>query len=272
MTPDYPTIVPPDNLRLPDALTIKYGPAPLLARFILEGDKAARRIGLRLRVRNDFDALAALNEREVAKGTWLQLVEAYDPRRNDLTPENAFWVSGENEDGEIVVTWAARIYNWIGTSLAEQNLAVWCWENMGDSISMPPAASLITGLCVCGGAAWVRPGFRGMHLSHLFPRVGKAYACARWPIDWAIGFIGSANAARGLALSFGQKHVSCSDKFVLTYTPVAAVYDDLANFLRSEVFGAEPAGTAALLDGNTLQHIVTKTSPDGVFQGSISRS
>ena len=50
----YPNIVPQNDLRLPDALTIKHGPAPLLARFVLEGDKAAREIGIRLRLRHDF--------------------------------------------------------------------------------------------------------------------------------------------------------------------------------------------------------------------------
>jgi hypothetical protein len=57
MTLIYPNIVPEDNLRLPDALTIKYGPARLLATFVLEGDKAARQQGIRLRVRNDFEEL-----------------------------------------------------------------------------------------------------------------------------------------------------------------------------------------------------------------------
>ena len=54
---DFPSIVPENNLRLPDALTIKYGPAQLLARFILEGDKAAREAGIQLRIRHDFDEL-----------------------------------------------------------------------------------------------------------------------------------------------------------------------------------------------------------------------
>ena len=42
MTLIYPNIVPENNLRLPDALTIKHDPARLLSRFVLEGDKAAR--------------------------------------------------------------------------------------------------------------------------------------------------------------------------------------------------------------------------------------
>jgi hypothetical protein len=50
----YPNIVPENNLRLPDALTIKHGPAPLLARFVLEGDRAARARGVSLRLRHDF--------------------------------------------------------------------------------------------------------------------------------------------------------------------------------------------------------------------------
>ena len=54
---DFANIVPENNLRLPDALTIKHGPARLLAPFLLESDKAARRIGVSLRIRYDFDEL-----------------------------------------------------------------------------------------------------------------------------------------------------------------------------------------------------------------------
>ena len=72
MTLIYPNIVPENNLRLPDALTIKHGPAPLLARFVLEGDKAARRMGLRLRLRHDFPALLYFNRQEIARGNWFR--------------------------------------------------------------------------------------------------------------------------------------------------------------------------------------------------------
>ena len=34
---------------------MEYGPAPLLARFVLEGDKAAQQLGIRLRLRHDFE-------------------------------------------------------------------------------------------------------------------------------------------------------------------------------------------------------------------------
>ena len=50
----YPNIVPENNLRLPDAVTIKHGPARLLAPYLLESDKAARRLGIALRVRHEI--------------------------------------------------------------------------------------------------------------------------------------------------------------------------------------------------------------------------
>ena len=98
----YPNIVPQNNLRLPDALTIKHGPARLLAKFVLEGDKAARQLGIHLRLRHDFEELRYINRQQVARQTWFPLVKTYDPQYNDLTPDNSYWISGEDEHGEIV--------------------------------------------------------------------------------------------------------------------------------------------------------------------------
>jgi len=120
MTLIYPNIVPENNLRLPDALTIKHGPARLLARFVLEGDKSARQMGLRLRLRHDFGELVYLNKQEISRGNWFRLVNMFNPEYSDVSPENAFWVSGEDQNGEIAVTWAGRVYYWPETNLAEQ--------------------------------------------------------------------------------------------------------------------------------------------------------
>lgn len=274
----YPNIVPPNNLRLPDALTIKHGPAPLLARFILEADRAARDRGVRLRLRTDFDELAYANEHYAERGAWYPLIDAFDSRRTKLSPENAFWISGENDAGEIVVTWAARVYDWTGTSLAEQARTVWYGQDLGQPcVVTAEAAKLISGVVVFAAASWVRPDYRGKHLSHLFPRVGKAYACSRWPIKWAIGYIGRANIERGLANSYGQQNVSYSVFYpgsprgeqVVVYTPVDQVYADLAQFLETALL---VAGTKDASPLKVREHIVTNISSVDVFQGNISRS
>ncbi|MBX6367646.1 MAG: hypothetical protein IRZ04_06670, partial [Rhodospirillales bacterium] len=66
-------ITPVDGLRLPDAITVKFGPAELLTRFILTGDKQVRDKGLKLRLRHNFNALRELNEAETARGNWFKL-------------------------------------------------------------------------------------------------------------------------------------------------------------------------------------------------------
>ena len=117
MTLTYPNIVPENNLRLPDALTIKHGPAPLLARFVLEGDKAGRRIGIQLRLRYDFEELLYLNKQKVANGTWYPLMRMFNPEYCDLSPENSYWISGEDEHGQLVATHAGRVHYWPNTTL-----------------------------------------------------------------------------------------------------------------------------------------------------------
>lgn len=282
MTFKLPNTVPADDPRQTDAVTVDYGPTPLLARFVLGADKAAWANGVRLRVRNDFSALARVNRTYSERGLWYRLIDSFDPDCADLTPENAFWISGENEDGEVVASWAARIYNWPDTNLAEQARAVWYGRDLGQPcVVTAEAATRISGVVSFAGASWVRPDYRGRHLSHLLPRVGKCYACSRWPLDWASGYIGRANVEKGLAHSYGQQHLSYSVFYpgsprgeqVVSYTSVDEVYADLASFLMAKF--SDPELSASLEAGplaSVLEHIVTKTSDPGIFQGSINRS
>jgi len=274
----YPNNVPANNLRLPDALTVKHGPATLLAMFVLAADRAARRIGVELRVRHDFDALVEINEYYAARGMWYPLLDAFNPHRAELTPENAYWISGENDAGEIVLTSACRIYDWRGTNLAEQARAVWYGRDLGQScVVTAEAAYLITGIAAWGGASWVRPDFRGKHLSYLVPRILKSYACARWPVDWSFCYIGAENVKRGL--TYGHKHLSYGisypdsphDEQVVAYSTPDEFYTDLRDFLETGSV-IEPADVEEMSVPAGLEHIVTNTSFDGVFQGNIRRS
>jgi hypothetical protein len=273
-----PGIIPENNLRLPDALTVQYGPAPLLTRFILEGDKAAREVGLRLRVRHDFNELLYVNRQNSGAG-WYPLTGGFNPDYVEMTPKNAFWISGENEAGEIVTTRISCAYDWTGTNLEEQARAFWYGKDEGQPcVITAEAAGLIGGVVAGGGAFWVRPDYRGRHLSHWVPRIGKALACARWPVEWLFCYISRAQVEKGLAVNYGQKHLSYSvfypgsehGEIVLAYTAIDEFYDDIANVLASR-YGSSP-DTGMSFIPNLRVHAVTKTSSDEVFHGSMSRS
>jgi hypothetical protein len=287
MTLIYPNLVPENNLRLPDALTIKHGPAGLLGKFVIAGDRAARQMGLRLRLRHDFDELLRLNQTEIARGNWFRLVDMFNPKFSDVSPENAFWVSGEAHDGEIAVTWAGRVFYWPNTNLSEQACAMFYGRDEGQPCRVTaPAARLITGVVLSAGSVWVRPQFRGMQLSRLFPRIGRAYACARWPIDWTISYVAPILVEKGVAAGYGQKNFSHSIFYpaspwgdlevVVAYTPAAEIYEDLETFAAAEFSASKPsapsaAGSEAAWRSTSLDK-VTKTSSVGVFHGSNNRS
>jgi hypothetical protein len=274
-----PNIVPDNNLRLPDAVTIKHGPARLLGRFILEGDKEARRRGLRLRLRHDFEDLARLNRQHQASGDWFRLVDAFNPEYTTLTPENAFWVSGEDENGEIAATWAARVFHWPDTNLEEQAVPFFYGRDEGQPcIVTAPAAKLISGVALCSAAGWVRPDFRGKQLSQLMPRVVKAYAFARWPVDWSIGYVSRSLVEKGIAAAYGQRNFGYSIFYpgspwgdlevVLSYTPVADSYEDLANFMAEELLDSTGRQGMDMPVPTFSEHRVTSTSFDGVLHGN----
>lgn len=280
----YPNIVPENNLRLPDALTVKHGPARLLARFVLEGDKAARGMGLRLRLRHDFGELLYLNEREVAHGNWFKLVNMYNPAYCDLSPENSYWISGENEDGDIVLTQAGRIYYWPETSLAEEARSMFYADHdEGHFCNVTaPAAGRIGGVVFCAGSHWIRPDFRGRQLSHLLARLGRAYAMSRWPVDWAIALVAPVLVAKGVSAGYGYKHASHSIFYpaspwgdlevVLAYLSQGEAYEDIAEYLVNEFSGSMTDSLSLASSRRPRDDKVTSTSSEGVFHGSSNLS
>ena len=236
---------------MPVALTIKHGPAPLLARFALETDKSARQIGIRLRLRHDFAELAYINKQQFANRTWFPVVKMYDPEYCDLVPENSYWISGEDEHGDIVLTQAGRIHYWPNTTLEQEvRLMLYGGRDEDQQCSVTaPAAKSITGVVFCAGAHWIRPDYRGHQLSHLLARLGRACAVARWPVDWCVAIVAPVLVDKGVAAGYGYKHASYNIFFpgapsgaienVLTYMSVSEAYDDLEKFLIEELWGSK---------------------------------
>jgi len=280
---DYPNIVPENNLRLPDALTVQHGPAPLLSRFVLQGDRAVRELGIRMRLRHDFAELAYVNKAAVASGTWVPLVHMFNPLYSDLRPENSYWLSGEDNNGEIVLTGAFRVFYWPESTLAQEAGYYFCDKGgrPHDCVVTAPAAEQIGGIVFWGGSLWIRPDHRRRHLSELVGRLGRAFAAARWPVDWMMCLVMPVLAEKGVATGYGYKHLSRSVLFpssplgdlemIVAYLSIGEAYTDFEEFLTAGL--AEPGYFgAAELPASRRENIVTRTSSEPVFHGSISLS
>jgi hypothetical protein len=283
---DHANIVPPDNLRLPDALTIKYGPAPLLARFVLEGDKEARRRGVDLRLRHDFRELLYLAKTISINDNLFRRLEIFNPDYTDFTPENSYWIAGYDKHGEIVLTSAGRIYDWRSTNLEREARIMFYGRDVGQQCKMTAkfsaAARLITGTAIYAGAGWIRADYRGRQLSRVFPRLGRAYALSRWPIESLFTYVVPGLADNGTARGYGYRHEARSVfypgspwgdiELVLVSLSTEEAFDDLGTFMGTELSPPTEAGSLPAYAPTIRDAMVTKTSSEGVFHGSSSRS
>jgi len=145
-----------------------------------------------------------------------------------------------------------------------------------------PDAKLITGVVAYGGSVWVRPDFRGLRLSRLPGRLGRAYAASRWPLDWGISIVAPVLVEKGVATGYGFKHASRSIIFpgaptgalenVLVSVSAAEAYADFAEILVRQSLDPAASTSASSASPSLIDIIDTKTSSEGVFQGSSNRS
>src|SRR5205807_8280546 len=124
------------------------------------------------------------------------------------------------EHGETVLTQVGRSYYWPHTTLQQEaRLMFHGGREKGQGCVVTAAdATSITGVVFFGGSGWVRPDFRGKRLMRLVPRLGRAYALARWPVDWGISLAVPKLVDNGVAAGYGYKHTSYS-----IYFPVSVV-------------------------------------------------
>lgn len=115
----------------------------------------------------------------------------------------------------------------------------------------------------------------------LVPRLGRAYALARWPVDWGISFVLPRLVDNGVAAGYGYKRTSYSIYFpasvvgdvdvVLVSVSASEAYADFAEALdRLGHLGHSCSASSTSI--SFLDDRLTKISSDRVFQGSNSRS
>ena len=100
---------PERRARLVSDITVEHGPVDLLGRFFLKADTAARQRGVTLEF-GTFEELLQVNAEN--QDTWKPITSMYDPRYcpRGLEPERAFCILGRDARGEVVATYASRLF------------------------------------------------------------------------------------------------------------------------------------------------------------------
>jgi len=204
-----------DNPRsLLDQITLVHGPHELLAQHFVMADAKARDWGVRLRLRSDFNALIELNREN--RESWPPLSPAFDPVHSNLRIDSAFWLEGIDNRGDTVITEIARLFDFKNTDVVEELRALRIYyENpephlaAGERVEIDaPAARVVRGRTMHGGAIWVRPDWRRNGLTRIISRVCAAYALTRWDTAFTWGLVEPRLHAGGLSQAYGPHQVA----------------------------------------------------------------
>lgn len=198
---------------LAEQIAIRHGPSALLANFFRAAERAASERGVHLTLRQDLDALVAVNERE--RRHWYRISPLFDPAFSRVSLANAFWIEGCNDAGETVAAQACRSFDWTGTTLKDESASLRIFYADPARMAAPdetcvvtaPSAGRITGRAAYSGSGWYRPDFRGRQLSAILPRISRAYALARWGTDITITFVEDVLIEKGVVARYGYRRI-----------------------------------------------------------------
>src|SRR5262245_29011617 len=231
-------------------VVINHGPAELLGKLLLAGDTAARDRGVLL----SFATLSELVEiNQANRQSWLPLLPVFDPVCGQFDGSSAICLLGRNDGGDVIVTQAARFFDWQKTTLFEEATSLRmlyhdpdAQRQQGEALEVTaPSARKISGKVAYTGAHWCRPDFRGKGLPGITPRIARALAIALWDVDFACTLMLENVFSRGVARRAGYLNsewsVELKNTPLGTYTAallwngrreiVADLEDFLANFV-----------------------------------------
>ncbi|MEL6452445.1 MAG: hypothetical protein AAFQ19_14405 [Pseudomonadota bacterium] len=174
--------------------------------------------GIRLTIGSDFTEYSEI----VAEERPMQKLGApFDPTIHNLTKDNAFWMIGRNEDGELIHTQAARRINLGNRSLSSYLLRQFRSfppplpgvDLTRSRFRATPGMHRISGTVAYHGEFWVAPEkgkYRGVGLAPVFGRTGMLEMLQRWDADWLYGFILNVVAYKGFGARIGYLHLEPS--------------------------------------------------------------
>ena len=266
----------PAASRLPDQLLFPAGTEPIISRFVLAADQAARRRGVYLTIRRDLDELVALNQANL--DSWHPLAPMIDPRVGGLRPDTGLWLMGVDQSGRPVASQTIRHFDWSTTRIRKALCDLRAFYPDPSHQARPgehcvvsaTSADLIAGSVVFSGGTWFHPACRGRGLASIVPRISRAIALARWRTDFAFSLVLKPLIDGGIAAHYGFPHV----EYAVDWNNGPAGRD-----LRFALVWISRAEFLADLDRQTDRHIaeasevvVTMRSPRSLRHGKTMRS
>lgn len=183
-------------------------------RFVSSTANVLEQYGIGVTLGHDFDEYRSLLN--AARPEYL-VGAPFDPDLHDLDEKNAFWMVGQNRQGEIMHTQTLRLLDIGRGTLGDYFLKQFRdFPPPGVPIDMQrsqyrvgPGANRMTGQVAYHGEFWIggeAGEYRGSGLSSILSRLGFWEALQRWDLDHIVAFMAQAVAFKGLVERAGWMH------------------------------------------------------------------
>lgn len=184
------------------------------AAFIATSNSILNSHGISIRTGSDFEEYRQIVEEH--RPTQM-LGSPFDPLKHNFNSGTAFWLTGWNDEGQLIHTQAAKTLDLEGSSLAKyllRNFRQFPPPLPGVDLKKSrfrasPGSHRISGDVVYHGEVWMAPEkgvYRGIGLSTILARTGILEIISRWTPEWIFGFMLQAVAFKGFSERMGYMH------------------------------------------------------------------
>lgn len=197
-------------------ITVDHGSEELLAPLFSRVEDAIRHLGIHLSFAS-FEELERVNAAN--RASWMPLFPVYQPSYWPDSKGDTFCLFGSEPGGRVIATLAARIYDWPRTTFHDEACSLRLFygdvdrfRRRNESCRVSAASTReVTGRVALAGGVWVHPDWRkDPQLMAMMPRFARAYALAKWNINYYTLLMTEGVFRGGLTRKTGMANVDWS--------------------------------------------------------------
>lgn len=182
-----------------------------ISRFLQVYDAAAAQKGIKLSIGFDFHKYVSIARATRTKGS---TYPNFRPDRSPIRSGDGFWMIGIDENNDVAVLQAVRLYDLSGTNFAEhlQSLkAFYADPTVGAHpqdrcTCIAPSAKKMTGKVAYHGDVWVRRDYRGKGMPNIMAGIAFGVSFALWTPDFICGLVARWMLDKGIVAQYGYAH------------------------------------------------------------------
>jgi hypothetical protein len=182
-----------------------------VSRFLRVYDDAAIQKGITLSIGFDFHKYVSITQTLPTKR---RTYPNFRPDRSPIELGEGYWMIGVDEDNEVALVEAARLYDLSNSNFAEHLQSLKAFYADPDIHAHPqdrctctaPSAKKISGRVAYHGDFWLRRDFRGQGIPKIMAAVLRGVSFAMWAPDFVCGLAARWTLDKGVLAQYGHTH------------------------------------------------------------------